>query len=128
MAYPRLQKRRESGIYYFRVAVPKDLTKQIGRKELKVSLRTADIRHAREMVVVQSSKVNQEFSRMRGEIREYPAIELPINPVRPVKSPTLEDVINRYVSAPERQKVSEKTKRDYSSAPAISCIDYKIFS
>lgn len=42
---PRLVKR--NGIFYFRMAVARQLTQRLGRKEIKTSLRTADARAAK---------------------------------------------------------------------------------
>ena len=56
---------RRQGIYRFRRFVPKDLREIIGRREIKVSLRTTDLDTAKRRLAVEALKADQLFADAR---------------------------------------------------------------
>ena len=63
----RLTRRQGSGIYYCRAAVPKALIPIIGKREIKISLKTADPALARQRLVIESFNVDRQLAAARGE-------------------------------------------------------------
>ena len=66
--YPRLKQVR--GWYHLRVKVPKDLRGVIGKTEIWRKLGTANLSEAKELVRIESVRVDAEFADARRKIRE----------------------------------------------------------
>jgi len=64
-----LQK-NEYGIYYFRMAVPKALWSQLGRRELRKSLRTNEQARALSLAKILSGQAELYFQRLKGMARD----------------------------------------------------------
>lgn len=110
----RLVRRKENGIYYCRAAVPKDLIKFIGKREIKISLGTSDYKLAKTLVLIESAKINQQFAQLRGET----TINLPSALTQPLYlkgQMTLGDLIEKYKASPERNNITPASKADYEA-------------
>lgn len=60
-----LQRRKDSGVYYFRKKIPLDLRDHYGKAEIKFSLKTKDHKTAAEKARVEAVKLDQEFEGIR---------------------------------------------------------------
>lgn len=60
-----LQKHPESGVYYFRKRIPKELVSVIGKREFKKTLNTKDRKKADKLVVAIEHEFNQMLERER---------------------------------------------------------------
>lgn len=49
---PLLQKNKSSGVYYFRKRIPIDLVAVIGKRELKHSLKTKDLKESKRLAAL----------------------------------------------------------------------------
>lgn len=103
---PRLHKRPENGIYYCRVAVPKDLVSIIGKREIKVSLQTTNLRVAMKAFVRASYVADCEFMAARGEQPELliPSIKQGIS---------IKQLTEKYFAAHEQAKLTASTIMEY---------------
>jgi hypothetical protein len=63
-----LTRHKDTGIYYFRRAVPKDLRKEIGLSEIKFSLDTSDPKRAKELVGLHLPRVSAQFEQARAKL------------------------------------------------------------
>lgn len=118
--FPRLHKRPENGIYYCRVSVPKDLVPVIGKREVKVSLKTTSLHHAKRLLFPASFQIEQRFTHARGNGTGDASVVTPL-PVKmerqeSPKSITLSQLIDRYFAAQEHKRLSESIKLDYTVA------------
>ena len=103
---PRLQKRPENGIYYCRVAVPKDLVSVIGKREIKVSLQTTNLRMALKALARASYVADCEFMAARGE---QPDLLIPsIN-----QGISIKQLTEKYFAAHEQAKLTASTIMEY---------------
>ena len=103
---PRLQKRPENGIYYCRVRVPKDLVSIIGKREIKVSLQTTNLRVAMRALPTASYKAECQFMSARGE---KPDLLIPsLN-----QGITLKQLTENYFAAQEQAKLTASTIMEY---------------
>lgn len=70
---------RRGATYYFRVGVPKELRKAIGKTEIIKSLRTTEFQKAKQLVVFESADVDARFVSERRKLRgaEEPPASLP---------------------------------------------------
>ena len=59
--------RHPSGVWHFRLVVPKDLHAAIGRRIIKQSLRTRDVRTAQAWAYVMGARYAQTFAALRGK-------------------------------------------------------------
>ncbi|WP_081650534.1 site-specific integrase [Paucidesulfovibrio longus] len=122
--YPGLKRRGKKGIYQVRVAVPSDLQGGIGRKEVTVSLRTADFEKAVDRYFVEVGKIRAGFKTCRnnstGEFSFKSVFEEnPIQPrsllqltQKPLAGPLLSQAFEAWFSSPETRKWKANTARD----------------
>lgn len=122
--YPGLKRRGKKGIYQVRVAVPSDLHGGIGRKEVTVSLRTADFEKAVDRYFVEVGKIRAGFKKCRnnstGEFSFKSVVEEnPIQPrsllqlnQKPLAGPLLSQAFEAWISSPETRKWKVNTARD----------------
>jgi integrase len=105
-------------MYYCRAAVPKELITIIGKREIKVSLKTTDPAIARQRLMIESFKVDQQFAVARG----HPTTSLPLpdvivtgygNTPPRVEGITLHELIERYFAASEQRNLAVKTVLEY---------------
>jgi hypothetical protein len=68
-----------NGTYYFRVRVPQDLLASIGKKEIKVSLKTKDPREIKSKLALESLKAEDLFESARRALTPPPEA---LNPTR----------------------------------------------
>jgi hypothetical protein len=110
MRFPRLHKRPENGVYYYRVVVPPKLIPIIGKREIKISLKTTNEREAMKAFMATSYEVEQQLLLAKsGKIIMSPKV---IKPKRP-KSITLDELMRRYFTAQEQRSLSPKTVMEY---------------
>jgi len=64
------------GRYYLRARVPADLIAVMGRREVKKSLRTSDLREARRRINVEAAELEARFADARSEDTRRPATHL----------------------------------------------------
>lgn len=62
-------KHPNSGIYYFRRAVPEDLRPIMGKREIKTSLKTRDPHTAKSLFISEAAKTESEFQRARKQLQ-----------------------------------------------------------
>lgn len=55
------------GVYYYRAVVPKDAREQVGRREVRVSLRTKDRATAKRLVALRALMAGRHFGQGRGD-------------------------------------------------------------
>lgn len=114
---PRLQKRKENGIYYCRVAVPKQVQHVIGKKEIHVSLRTASFAEAKERWQVESYRIDQMIAKASGRsLGEIQPLSLPLAYATAIIDSgqiTFSELIERFFSLPEKAKMTERSKLGY---------------
>ena len=58
-----------NGRYYFRTRVPKDVVALIGKKEIKVSLRTSDLREAKLALPAKQLAADKMFEDARKQVK-----------------------------------------------------------
>jgi len=115
--HTRLQRRKENGIYYCRVAIPKQLQHIIGKREIHTSLKTSNLVIARERVRQESYRIDQMLAKASGralpnaEPLALPLVYAAAAPV--IKGITFAELTERFLSLPERAKTSETTKVSY---------------
>ena len=106
MRVSRLQKRPENGIFYYRVVVPKDLVSIVGKREIKVSLKTTNLHHAQRAMFDAAHAIESYFSESRGNIVQ-PSFIKPSIVVRSKDCDiTLDNLVERYFKAQEHQRLS----------------------
>ncbi len=66
-----------NGTYYFRVRVPQDLLASIGKKEIKVSLKTKDPREVKSKLALEIIKAEASFKAARRTLPPQPEIPNP---------------------------------------------------
>lgn len=126
--HTRLQRQRNSGIYYCRVAVPKVVQPLIGKRELKVSLRTSDPTLARERIKEESLRIDRLLAEAQGR---FAGVTSPEHG-NPLSSPlirahghgygvTFGALVERFANLPEKQSLGHKTKLEYR-------ITFKLFA
>ncbi len=64
------------GRYYLRARVPADLIAVMGRREVKRSLKTSDLREARRRINVEAAELETRFSDARRKSRRQPATHM----------------------------------------------------
>lgn len=92
--------RRQNGIYYFRMAVPRAVRAGYGRNEICFSLKTTDRKTAQIQVSRYVEQYLIEFS--QKTVRPHTATRK--------KFYTLKDVYERYAT---ERKLSDRMKRDF---------------
>ena len=65
-----------NGRYYLRARVPADLVAVMGRREVKKSLKTSDLREARRRINVEAAELEAQFADARREGRHRPTTHL----------------------------------------------------
>ena len=65
-----------NGRYYLRARVPANLVEVMGRREVKKSLKTSDLREARRRINVEAAELEARFAEARREGRRRPATHL----------------------------------------------------
>jgi integrase len=105
----RLHKRPENGIYYCRVAVPIDLVSVIGKREVKVSLKTSNLRIATRALLTASYAIESQFMAARGEEFE------PVNSAgfKASQGITIKQLVEFYFAAREQARLTPSTVMDY---------------
>ncbi len=121
------------GIYYFRIAIPKDLRQVFPRREIKRSLRSSNIKAARLLAAAYESETQNLFAVLRVKLLTIPApnssIRLPPDnltspasatppPQHPEKvtaAPFLSEAINEYVKE-RKQRWSPRTELEFTGA------------
>lgn len=66
-----------NGTYYFKVRVPQDLLASIGKKEIKVSLKTKDPREIKSKLALETLKAEASFKAARRALAPLPEIPNP---------------------------------------------------
>jgi len=117
--HTRLHRRKDSGIYHCRVAVPKQLQHIIGKKEIHVSLKTSDLAIARERVKLESSQIDQMLAKASGRNPEQALVPraLPLfytTAPATVESISFGELVERYEKLPERANFGARTKLGYT--------------
>lgn len=98
---------RRGAIYYFRVSVPQDLRRTIGKSEIIKSLRTADFHEAKRLVALESLSADSLIDSARMKIRgDRP-------PVRQVAE--LSDVEIRRLAIERFIRLEQVLEEDYSA-------------
>lgn len=117
----RLQRRKESGIYYCRVSVPEALQPLIGKTEIKRSLKTTDASIARHRCMQESIQIERLFLLARGEDRELQLEQQASHSMPTIASPvcntqlTFSQLVEQFLNFPERQMLAAKTKLEYQA-------------
>lgn len=73
---PRPSKHQKTGVYYFRVRVPRDLKELLGRSEVKMSLQTKDPTIAKERFAEQEKRTATEWKALRARPSPMPHRQL----------------------------------------------------
>jgi integrase len=116
--HTRLQRRKENGIYYCRVAVPERIRHIIGKREIHISLRTSDVTIARERVKAESYRIDQLLLKASGRNPEAIASK-PITSLFYATQPhgsesiTFAELVERFFRLPEKAKMTERSKLGY---------------
>ena len=115
-----LQKRKESGIYYCRVAIPKNLRSIIGKREFHVSLKTSDRIIARERVKAEAIKIDRILAQASGRDYQTTSIIMPATLLAwsahssvAIQSISFSELIERFMALPEKAKLTDKGKLEY---------------
>ncbi len=66
--YSQTRLAKRGSVYYFRAAIPRDLVKHFGKKEITYSLKTKDHRAAKSLCSQASAKLDREFEQLREGI------------------------------------------------------------
>ena len=120
--------RRNGGRYYFRIAIPSRLIGYYGRREICLSLGTADRREAKVKSLPLIQKYLMEFEGKRIEVADTPAVE---NSVKEFKFSSIYEeylkerklgagsvsdfntVVNRFIKICGDKDIREYTKKDF---------------
>ncbi len=124
--HTRLQKRRESGVYYCRVCIPKKLRHIVGKSEIHISLRTASIRIARERVRLESMKIDRMLAEASGNILPISglgAFLAPMSYATPITPPSISflELVESFMAMPEKAKLTGKGKLEY-------CVTFRLLA
>lgn len=118
--HTHLQKRKESGIYYCRVAIPENLRASIGKREFHVSLKTSDRIIARERVKAEAIKIDRMLAQASGRAYETTSIIMPTMPLAvavhsnvALQSISFTELVERFMALPEKAKLTDKGKLEY---------------
>ena len=65
-----------NGRYYLRARIPADLVEVMGRREIKKSLKTSDLREARRRINVEAAELETQFADARRRDRRRPATHM----------------------------------------------------
>ncbi|WP_336801390.1 site-specific integrase [Kaistia sp. MMO-174] len=76
MAAGQTRLQRRGGRYWFRAKVPAELREIIGKSEYHYSLRTSDAAEARQLLSIESTKVNAELATARRKLAQQPVTRL----------------------------------------------------
>ena len=120
--------RRNGGRYYFRIAIPSRLIGHYGRREICLSLGTADRKEAKVKSLPLIQKYLMEFEGKRIEVADTPAVE---NSVKEFKFSSIYEeylkerklgagsvsdfntVVNRFIKICGDKDIREYTKKDF---------------
>ena len=120
--------RRNGGRYYFRIAIPSRLIGYYGRREICLSLGTADRKEAKVKSLPLIQKYLMEFEGKRIEVADTPAVE---NSVKEFKFSSIYEeylkerklgagsvsdfntVVNRFIKICGDKDIREYTKKDF---------------
>tara|TARA_R110002072_G_scaffold147185_2_gene294444 strand:- start:5926 stop:7623 length:1698 start_codon:yes stop_codon:yes gene_type:complete len=91
--FPGLRQRGKSGVWYLRRVVPTDLRDHLEKREVLISLGTADRDEARRLYLSKWAEFDEYFTACRKEVNENsPAA------VRPLSQPQMLQLVRRYVA------------------------------
>src|SRR5690606_26423077 len=90
----------KSGVWYLRRVVPTDLRDQLKKREVLISLGTADRDEARRLYLSKWAEFDDYFAGRRKEINENAPAAL-----RPLSHPQLLQLVRRYVARKDKDNI-----------------------